>query len=45
MPDYKQMYLTMLDACENALKVLTEAEQKCEDIYVETSDDEIIEQE
>ena len=40
MPDYKQMYLTMLDACEKALEILTEAEQKCEDIYVATCEDE-----
>ena len=34
MPDYKEMYLTMLKASEQAIQFLIEAQQKCEEIYV-----------
>ena len=37
MADYKAMYLTAMDAMERAIEVLMEAQQKCEDLYVETS--------
>ena len=36
--DYKAMYLAAMDAMERAVRLLTEAQQKCEDLYVETSD-------
>ena len=36
MADYKKMYLTAMDAMEKAVELLTAAQQKCEDIYVET---------
>ena len=39
MADYKAMYLTAMDAMERAVQLLTEAQQKCEDLYVETSDE------
>ena len=36
MADYKAMYLAAMDAMERAIEALTEARQKCEDLYVET---------
>ena len=39
MADYKAMYLAAMDAMERAIGLLTEAQQKCEDLYVETSDE------
>ncbi len=42
MPDYKEMYLTMLRASERARKLMEEAEneiikaqQQCEELYME----------
>ena len=37
MADYKAMYLAAMDAMEQAGQLLAEAQQKCEDLYVETS--------
>ena len=37
MADYKAMYLAAMDAMEQAVQLLAEAQQKCEDLYVETS--------
>ena len=46
MPDYKQLYILMLDASEKAIEaiekanygaakeILIDAEQKCEEIYI-----------
>lgn len=34
MPDYKKMYLKMLAASEEAMRVLIEAQQECEKIYI-----------
>ena len=34
MPDYQQMYLTMMRATEKALNTLIEAQQKCEELYL-----------
>lgn len=34
MPDYKKMYLKMLAASEEAMRVLIEAQQECEEIYI-----------
>ena len=40
MADYKKMYLTAMDAMEKAIALLEEAQQKCEDIYIETDETE-----
>lgn len=37
MLDYREMYLTMLRASEQAIKILTEAQQQCEEMYVDDS--------
>lgn len=34
MPDYKQMYYTLLRASEEAIRIIIEAQQKCEEIYI-----------
>lgn len=38
MPDYQKMYLEMVNATERAINILIEAQRKCEEIYIETSD-------
>lgn len=40
MPDYKEMYLTMVRAAEQAQKILIEAQQKCEELYISADDEE-----
>jgi len=40
LADYKKMYLTAMDAMEKAVELLTAAQQRCEDIYVETGGEE-----
>ena len=32
--DYKEMYLTMMRASEKAIRILIEAQQKCEELYL-----------
>lgn len=34
MPDYKEMYLTMVRASEKAVSVLIEAQRECEELYL-----------
>ena len=38
MADYKEMYLIMARASEQAIRILIDAQQKCEDLYVDESD-------
>ena len=40
MPDYKEMYLIMVRAAEQAQNILIEAQQKCEEMYLDAPDDE-----
>ena len=35
MPDYKEMYLTLMRATEGALNLLIDAQRKCEQMYIE----------
>ncbi len=39
MADYKQMYLTLLDATEKAIEALVNAQRAAEEIYVDTVDE------
>ena len=34
MPDYKEMYLKMLQASEQAVNILIEAQRECEELYI-----------
>ena len=34
MPDYKEMYLTLVRASEEALGILIAAQRKCEEMYL-----------
>ena len=38
MPDYKQMYLILLDSVEKAIELLKNAELACEEIYINTDE-------
>lgn len=35
MPDYKELYLTLFRATEQAIHTLTEAQQSCEAMYLD----------
>ncbi len=39
IPDYKKMYLTMVNAAEDAINILIEAQQKCEELYLKGTED------
>lgn len=39
MPDYKEMYLTMVRASEDAINTLIAAQQKCEEQYMEEEEE------
>lgn len=41
MPDYKEMYLTLVRASEEALDILIAAQRKCEEMYLSADDDKI----
>ena len=34
MADYKQMYMKLMDATENAMEILIAAQRQCEEIYI-----------
>ena len=34
MPDYKKMYLKMVRASEQTIRILVEAQQECEELYI-----------
>lgn len=39
MPDYKEMYLTLFRATEQAIELLIAAQRTCEDMYVNAPED------
>jgi len=39
--DYKEMYLHLLRASEEAIRILVSAQQKCEELYLSASQEEI----
>ena len=41
MPDYKEMYLKMMRATEEAIRILVKAQRECEELYLASSDAEI----
>ena len=34
MPNFEEMYYTMVRASEAAIKIIIEAQQKCEEMYI-----------
>ena len=38
MPDYKMLYLTLLDGVEKAINLLTDTQRACEEIYIDTDE-------
>lgn len=38
MPDYRQMYVTMMQASEEAINLLIKAQRKCEELYISSSE-------
>lgn len=34
MPDFEEMYYTLMRASEEALRIIIEAQKKCEDMYI-----------
>ena len=38
MPNYKELYLTLFRATEEAVNILIAAQQKCEELYADTPD-------
>lgn len=41
MPNYKDMYLAMVDASEKATNILIEAQRKAEEIYISSDEPEL----
>ena len=42
MPDYKEMYLTLFRATEQAIDTLITAQQKCEEMYINAPEKDFI---
>ena len=38
MPDYKEMYLQLSRAVEKAVRILTEAQTDCEELFIASSE-------
>ena len=34
MPDFQEMYYTLMRASEEALRIMIEAQKKCEEMYI-----------
>ena len=41
MPDYKEMYLVLFRAAEQAINGLIDAQRKCEEMYLEDSREDV----
>ena len=41
MPDYKEMYLKMARASEQAIRILVKAQQECEELYISAPEPEL----
>ena len=39
MPDYKEMYLNLMRATEDAIRILIQAQKECEEMYLSADDD------
>ena len=38
MPDYKELYLKMMRASEEAIRTLIKTQQECEELYLQDAD-------
>lgn len=38
IPDYEKMYRQMVNAAEDAIKILIEAQRNCEEMYIEDAE-------
>ena len=38
--DYKEMYFKLLNATEDAIRILIKAQQECEEMYLSSEDEE-----
>jgi len=38
MPDYRELYLTLMREVEKSVKLLINAQQKCEDMYIDAEE-------
>lgn len=41
MPDWKEMYLTLFRETEKAISILTDAQRRCEEMYIDAPEPEI----
>lgn len=41
MPDYKEMYLTMMRETERAINTLVDAQRRCEELFMDSPEPEI----
>ena len=41
MPDYKEMYLKLMRETEKAIRILEKAQQDCEELYLQSDDEEV----
>lgn len=41
MPDYKEMYLTMIRETERAINILIDAQRRCEELYMDSREPDI----
>ena len=42
MPDYKEMYLTMVREAEKAIRILEAAQLRCEELYIQGAEPELV---
>ena len=42
MPDYKEMYLTMVRETEKAIRILEAAQLRCEELYIQSEGPELV---
>lgn len=42
MADYKEMYLTLFRATEDAVNILIDAQRKCEELYMTSEEPQIV---
>lgn len=40
MPDFEEMYYTLMRASEDALRIMIEAQKECEEMYVSNDENE-----